>query len=101
MKRIYWIIIVLLFFGCSTPKSVITSDINVTREITEEPRIVESKVACSELHTMCTKLCAMCTPNESLCVPTAYSNLHMFTSCDFCENQRFWCRHACLRHGRQ
>ena len=56
---------------------------------------------CTELHTMCTKLCAMCTPNESLCVPTVYSHLHMFTLCVFCENQRFWCHHAYLRHGRQ
>ena len=45
MKRIYWTLIVLLLFGCKTPKPIVTSDINVTREITEELRIEERKVA--------------------------------------------------------
>ena len=56
----------LLFFGCSTPKPIITSDINVTREITEEPRIVERKVA--EPDSALIRALAQCDENNQLLI---------------------------------
>ncbi len=66
MKCIYWILIVLLFLGCSTPKPIITSDINVTREITEEPRISEYKVA--EPDSALIRALAQCDENNQLLI---------------------------------
>lgn len=68
MKRIYWTLIVLLLFGCNTPKPIVTSDINVTREITEEPRIEERKVA--ESDSALIRALAQCDENNQLLITT-------------------------------
>ena len=68
MKRIYWTLIVLLLFGCNTPKPIVTSDINVTREITEEPRIEERKVA--EPDSALIRALAQCDENNQLLITT-------------------------------
>ena len=68
MKRIYWTLIVLLLFGCNTPKPIVTSDINVTREITEESRIEERKVA--EPDSALIRALAQCDENNQLLITT-------------------------------